>query len=134
MAAQGNVSTLRESHLQSDSAQANLLAPSEEVQQTAEQPPNSSNKEAGDKSSHSVKTEVKVEDGQAETKVEVNGQEIPINSEGTTHTTISSDGSQTTVDVNIQSNSADTNAFVDSNSNSSSFTNSVQSQTVLISP
>lgn len=89
---------------------------------------------ADDPNSQSINTEVKVENGQTEAKVEVNGQEVPVNPEGSTHTVISGDGSQTTVDVNIQSDNVNTNTVVGSSGSSSSFTSSVQSQTVLISP
>lgn len=122
-------SSSQSSELQQDTI--DQVAPAETKQSDAVQ---SSETPASAPGEQSINTEMRVENGQTDVNVEVNGQQVPINDEGTTHQTITQDGSQTTVDVNIQNGQTNAVVNTDGNNNSSSFTSSFQSQTVIFSP
>lgn len=85
---------------------------------------------AAEPQASSVTTEAKVENGQASVSMTVNGQEVSIPQQGSTHQTISNNGATTTIDVQTNSvQSGNTNQSSFTHNNTSSFSTSFQSVT-----
>lgn len=111
------------------------VAPAEATQSEASQNSEATTPtQTNNADTQSINTEMRVENGQAEVSVEVNGEQVPVRNEGSTHRTIIQDGSQTTVDVNIQNGQSNTTTTTHGTANSSSYSSNFQSQTVITSP
>ena len=67
----------------------------------------------------SISTHSSIEEGVGSVSVEVNGQEVPIDQNSTSHQVIQNDTSRTTIDVNLQNNQSSSSSSGDSDSNSS---------------
>lgn len=59
--------------------------------------------------------------GESTVKVEVNGQEVPVQQQGITHQTITQNGSQTTIDVNAQNGQSTMSATTTNGAHNSSW-------------
>jgi len=79
---------------------------------------------------NSVTTQTAIDNGQANVKVQVNGEDIPVPQSGSSSQTIESDGSRTNIDVSINNGQASTTTSGSSTNTSTSFSTSFQSLTI----
>lgn len=85
---------------------------------------------------NSVTTRTVIENGQASVEMEVNGQEVPVNQNGSSHHSINHNDGQTDINVNVQNgqSGASSSTFTSNSSSSSLNSSSFQSQSVWVNP
>lgn len=81
----------------------------------------------------SVNTKATIDNGQANVKVEVNGQELPVSPNESVHRTVTNNGTTTTIDIQTNAIQSGDAAQSFGSNNTSSFSTSFQSSTVISS-
>ena len=86
-------------------------------------------------SGNTVTTRTVIDNGQASVQMEVNGEEVPVDQNGATNHTVTQNGGQTNINVNVQNgqSGATSSTFNSNSSNSSLNSSSFQSQSVWVS-
>lgn len=96
--------------------------------ETVAEPLNAAADNSSEQNVNSIKIESTTVNGVTDTKLEVNGQEIPVDPNTTTHITQNNNGSESVTSVITQNSQVGSNGFNYNSNNSSSFSHSFNSQ------